>query len=328
MNETKRARGQRLHGVGEAFMARRLRLSLGPISAFAIAWTTATASHAAPPQGDGADPAHAGPSRAACLNAHHEAQELRKAGKLVEAGKELLICASATCPGPIISDCGTWTSELEEATPSMVFEVEIDGRVASDVKVSVDGVAVSDWSHAVPVNPGSHAVRVEVPSFGPHEETVFMAEGHRMRLVSVKFETPKTAPAPAASTEPLKSSAPLVAHRPVPVVVYPLLAAGIAGLAGFGVFDGLGWAKQVDLQKHCEPRCTDEDLKPMKTDYLIGDIALGVGVAALAGAAVVYFTRPQDDRTSPSVVSFGIGPTGADARRKSGGWEASATMRW
>jgi hypothetical protein len=292
-----------------------MRATMGTVGALALTLTAAT-STATPPQSEGVPP-----DRAACVSAHQEAQALRNAGKLLEAGKKLQICTSRTCPGAIISDCGTWTGEVEQATPSMVFEVQVDGHDASDVKVTVDELPINDWSHAVLVNPGSHSVRVEVPSFAPYVEQILMAEGHRMRLVSVKFTSQKVTPSPGGSAGPEEPP------RPVPFVTYPLLGAAALGLAGFAVFGELGRSKQNSLEHSCEPNCSSSDLGPMKTDYLIGDIALGVGAAALVGAAVVYFIRPQEKPASPSVVSVGLGPMGEDARHKNL-WGASAAMRW
>lgn len=307
---------------GLRWTARRRHGCLAFLATLGVTLTSAGTSSAAPPAAEGTDAARGAPDRAACVSAYREAQELKKAGKLVEAGKKLVICASATCPGPIIADCGTWTGELEEATPSMVFEVEVDGHVPSAVKVSVDDLAVSDWSHAVLVNPGTHMVRVEVPSFDPYVEKVIMAEGHRMRLVLVKFTTPKPPP-PQVVAAPLPSER----RRPVPIATYPLLGVGIAGLAGFGVFGGLGRAKQTDLENSCKPHCTDSELRPMKTDYLIGDIGLGVGVASLAAAAIVYFTRSEEKPSPTPAVSLQIGPVGGDGQRRSP-WGAAAIMRW
>ncbi len=161
-------------------------------AAVALASTMAvtSTSRATPPSGDAIDAPRAAPDRATCVAAHHDAQELRKAGKLLDAGKKLLVCASETCPGPIVTDCVTWAGQLEEATPSLVLEIEVDGRAPTEAKVSVDNVAMKDWSHAIVVDPGAHVVKVEVPSFPPYVEKVVMAEGHRRRLLSVKLETP------------------------------------------------------------------------------------------------------------------------------------------
>ncbi len=277
---------------------------------------------AAAPDGaptEGAPGAAALPDRAACLNAHREAQELRKAGSLVEAGKKLAICVRATCPGAVVSDCATWTTELEVITPSMSFEIEVDGHAPSDAKVWIDDVPVSDWTHAVTVNPGNHVVRVEVPSFDPHVETVPIAEGHRLRLVSIKLESKKPMGASASSAAASADTAlPGSERRPVPAATIPLLVVGVAGLATFGVGAGLGKANQSSLEHSCEPNCTESQLGPMKTEYLIGDIGLGVGVAALVTTAIVYFTRPREQTRVPTV-SFGVGPTFLSG---------SATMRW
>jgi hypothetical protein len=310
-------------GLQTTSAGRRRQGCLGFLAALGLTMTSAGTSSATPPAAEGADAAHGAPDRAACVSAYREAQELKKAGKLVEAGKKLVICASASCPGPIIADCGTWTGELQESTPSVVFEVEVDGHVPSAVKVSVDDLPISDWSHAVLVNPGAHVVRVEVPSFDPYVEKVIMAEGHRMRLVSVKFATPKPAAPPPSTEAPI----PAEPRRPVPIATYPLLGVGIVGLAGFGVFDGLGRAKQTDLENSCKPHCSDSNLRPMKTDYLIGDIGLGVGLASLAAAAIVYFTRGEEKPSSTPAVSLQLGSVGADGPRGNP-WGAEATMRW
>lgn len=300
---------------------------VGAAAMFAMALSSGT-GRAAPdgtPAG-GADAARSSPGRTECLAAHRAAQELRQSGKLVEAQQKLLICSSASCPGPVISDCGTWIGELEQATPTIVLEVQIDGKEASEAKVFLDGEPIADLSHAIKVDPGRHVVRAELPPFEPHEESVFAAEGLRMRLVSIKFVSPKPASQPPMSpASSLPSDA--TSSRPVPVLVYSLLGAGVAGLAGFAVFGEIGRSKQGDLERQCAPQCSDGDLGPMKTFYLIGDVSLGVGLAAMVGAAVAYFTRPVEMPAAAPVVSLDLGPVGGIGRRNNS-WGASATMSW
>lgn len=265
---------------------------------------------AQPPAASGATPdATAGgptaPSREQCLGAHKSAQELKQAGKFIEAQEHLVVCSSATCPGVVISDCGTWIGDLEQMTPSMVFEIRADGKEALDAKLFVDGKPVQDWSHAVKVNPGRHMVRVELPPFPAHEETVTLPEGQRARAVTVQFRSkePEAVPvAPAPAPEPAREPA-----RPTPVIVYPLVGLGVAGLASFGVFSYLGKQKQTDLEKTCAPSCTDDDLKPMKTMYMIGDISAGVGAAALLTGAIVYLTRPEEKASDTRAAGLSVG---------------------
>lgn len=249
------------------------------------------------------------PSRLQCLDAHRNAQELKQSSKLLEAQEHLRVCSSGTCPGAIITDCGNWITELEQVTPSMIFEIRLDGKEAFDAKLFVDGKPVTDRAHALKVNPGRHSVRVELASFEPREQDVVLPEGQRMRLISVEFATKPAETAPVAAipvTPPPKQTV-----RPTPVVVYPLLTIGIAGLGSFGAFSFLGKSEQNDLEKTCSPHCSNADLAPMKRWYLIGDISGGVGAAALISTAIVYFARPtkEVDRATSSV-SFGVGPVG------------------
>jgi len=249
------------------------------------------------------------PSRTQCLEAHRNAQELKQSSKLLETQEHLRVCSSATCPGAIITDCGNWIAELEQITPSMIFEIRLDGKEAFDAKLSVDGKPIVDRAHALKVNPGRHTVRVELSGFEPREQDLVLPEGQRMRLISVEFATkaPPVAPAAAADVAP----PPKATVRPTPVVVYPLLTLGIAGLGSFGAFSLLGKSEQNDLEKTCAPNCSSAELEPMKRWYLIGDISGGVGAAALVATAIVYFSRPtkEVDRAASSL-SFGVGPVG------------------
>jgi hypothetical protein len=246
-----------------------------------------------------------GPDRAACVTAHTNAQEHKRSGKLLEAEAELKICASAGCPGAIISDCGQWIGDLEQTTPSLIFEVRVDGKQFTDFEVQVDGASVTDHTKAHRVNPGRHVVRVQVPYFEPKEETVVLPEGQRMRLVAFNFDSPNKDPAQAPVALP-PPQAPVM-DRPIPVLVYPLLGVGVAGLASFGVFTILGKSEESELEKDCAPSCSDTQLEPMKRNYLIGDISAGVGAASLIAAGVVYLVRPSRP-TVDAVSSIRVGP--------------------
>jgi hypothetical protein len=250
------------------------------------------------------------PTRTECISAHRNAQELKRSGKLVESQQQLLLCSSATCPGALISDCGNWLNDLDQVVPSLVLVVRVDGKEGTDAQLFVDDQPILETTHAIKVNPGRHSVRAELRPFGPYEESVLMAEGQRMRIVSIDFKSPS--PTLALPPAPRESSraVPLPSNRPVPVLVYPLLGAGLAGLASFGVFAAIGKSKQGELEKQCEPRCTDSDLRPMKTAYLIGDISAGVGAVALLGAAIAYFARPAEEPAPAPALSFGMGPAG------------------
>lgn len=266
------------------------------------------------------------PSRAQCLDAHRTAQELKQSAKFLEAQEHLKVCSSGTCPGAVITDCGSWISELEQITPSLVFEIRLDGKEAFEAKVFVDGSPVADRAHAVKLNPGRHSVRVELPPFEAHEEDVVLPEGQRLRLISVEFATKQDPPPAVAALPP--PVAPKETVRPTPVGVYPLLALGVAGLGSFGVFSYLGKTEQDELEQTCSPNCRDDDLTQVKRWYMIGDISAGVGAAALIGATIVYLARPSKQIDASSApLSLGVGSVGL-GRSASGSFGINATRVW
>ncbi len=243
-----------------------------------------------------------GDSRAQCFAAHKDAQELKREGKLIEAREKLLLCSAVECPGVLIEDCGNWMRDLEQTTPSMVFEVKLDGKDADDAQVFVDGVPVDDLVGGFQVNPGRHTVRAVLAPFEPITRTVTLPAGQRMRLLSFEFEsTPEESDAP-------QPAAPIT-RRPTPVGVYPLLGLGVAGLGTFGVLAVLGKAEQNELEDTCSPNCADDDLSKMETMYLIGDISAGVGAAALVASGIIYLTRPTRYESVPPV-AFTFDPRG------------------
>jgi hypothetical protein len=246
-----------------------------------------------------------GDARAQCFEAHTAVQELRRDGKLLEAREKVSACSASECPGAIINDCVDFMTELDKTTPSMVFEVKLDGQSADDAQVYVDDVLVQDLVSGYQVNPGRYTIRVVLAPFEPMIRTVTLPAGQRMRLVSFEFQSASKASAPTSrALEPV-----VEVSRPTPVAVYPLLGLGVAGLASFGVMSTLGNNEQDELEDTCSPNCTDDELSKMKTMYLIGDISAGVGAAALLTAGIVYLARPTTQETIPPV-SLTINPSG------------------
>jgi hypothetical protein len=301
-------------------LARRSNSTRGWIAVLlcGLAYPASAVAADAPPAPESTNPAQTGPSRTECLDAHRSAQELRKAGKLLESQEKLLICSSESCPGALITDCGKWLSELDQATPSVVFEVRVDGKDVSAATVELDGHAISDWTQAVRVDPGRHDVRVTVDGFAPYTENVLTPEGKRLKMVTAEFK--KNEVAPPVTIPPPK---PVEVTRPTPVGTYALLGLGVLGAGGFATFAAMGKTKQNQLDNDCRKvaPCTDGDLKPMKHLYLAADISAGVGLAAFIGAAVVYFTRPTQES---SATSFQVGTV--DGSRSSFG--VSAARVW
>jgi hypothetical protein len=225
----------------------------------------------------------------ACVDAHVAAQRLRRDGKLRAAREQLVSCARASCPQVLVRECAGWLTEVEATIPSVVFEATDEtGRDLVDVRVEVDGQLLLSrlGGSAVEVDPGEHQVRWTHPERKPVEQAVVVREGDRGRRISARLEplvTPAAGGGPVAVPE----------ERPVPLATWVLAGVGVAGIGAFGVLGGIGLSREGDLDaRGCAPNCPSEDVDSVRTTFLIGDIALGVGVAALAGATIFYLTRP------------------------------------
>lgn len=242
---------------------------------------------------------------AQCVAAHAEVQKLRKNHQLIEAGRALKGCARSECPAPVLRDCGAWLDELEQVTPSVVFNVTSGGEQVVGSRILVDGQPVELSSSGAPLrlDPGKHTYRVEHDGYRPVSRELILFEGQRFLQLSVALEPLADAPDPKPQALPATET-----YRPVPALTYVLAGVGVAGAASFAVWGMVGRSEQDDLEQTCRPRCSDSDLAGVRTKYLIADISLGVGAAAFVGAALTYLLRPTKER--PVVVSVEPSRTG------------------
>lgn len=124
----------------------------------------------------------------ACIEASESAQQLRIDGKLVEAQKQLVMCASDVCPGAIRVDCASWLSQVNALMPSVVLVARDGaGEDLADVTVTMDGKPLTTHldGKSISVGPGEHVFRFERTGSGPIEKRVIMREGETARKIEV-----------------------------------------------------------------------------------------------------------------------------------------------
>jgi hypothetical protein len=232
----------------------------------------------------------------ACIASHEQSQVLRRDGKLKKAREAMITCARDVCPKVLRKDCSAWLAEADESLPSVVVEAKgPDGNDVIEMKVFIDGeLLISKLEgRAVTVDPGVHVFRFELPGVKPREEKIVIAEGQKNRKISVDFSPPK----PAATATGAGTAPPGVPEepgkRPTPAVVYVLGGVGLVALGASAFFEARGLGQRSDLDaKGCKPACDKDEVDAAKQSILIGDIALGAGVASLGVAAIVYLARP------------------------------------
>ncbi len=250
--------------------------------------------------------ATSGGGTSACLSSYEQTQSLRKAGKLHDAKKRALECASASCPGVLARDCQTWITEIDASMPTVIFDVRGPaGEEFSQVTVYLDDKKLVDHldGKSIEVEPGTHKFRFEpnADKTTSKEVTAVIREGEKFRKISASFEDKNASKA---------------FLRPTPPAVYVFGGIGLVGLAAGTFFALRGHSEKSDLDS-CKPTCNPGDVNTMSRNYAIADIAFGVGVVSGAAAIYLYLTRPQVEAAPPSMGAlrnFSVAPTQGGAR--------------
>jgi hypothetical protein len=231
-----------------------------------------------------------------CLSSHADAQLLRKKHSLSAAAKSLRLCAQQSCPSLVQKDCIRWLSEVEAEQPTVIIvATDEDGKETLAVRVLLDGKPLVDKLDGSPIaiDPGEHVLRFERPS-GLREERIVLHDGEKSRTVKVSF---------AAPAKKVDEPAPPPPSAGIPASTWVFGAIGVAALGSFGYFGLSGRSKESSLSSSCAPRCSDDDIAPVKRSYLVADISLGVSVASFAIATVLAVTNksPEPAKTAVDV---------------------------
>ncbi len=223
--------------------------------------------------------------------------------------------------------CAGWIRR-EIALPTVVFSVRQDGKDLTNVEILCDGnllVGTLDGK-ALPVDPGLHNFTFSVPGLAPEERQLLIREGERNRIINVDFGTSRESssplPSPSPSPSPPPSPSPSSSVKTVPpappartgALAYSLVGVGALGVAGFTVFGLLGNSRQGELERTCAPNCQSGQIDGVRTQYLLADTCLGVGLVSLGFATYLFVknhgqSSPDRDRTTS--ISFIPRSTGA-----------------
>ncbi len=253
-------------------------------------------------------PAAAAGEKAECAAASEEAQRLQKAGKLVDAQKQLLVCTRSVCPAVVRQDCEAWLPSLEAMIPSLVVAVrDEDGHDLVDVKVTLDGAAVDTSSgRAVPLDPGKHTLHFESPGKIPGDQPVVVHEGERARPVTItllaKVRPVKPPPPPPPPPQVVMMPAPPAPPQTSPFV-WVLGTLATVSLGSFVVFEVKSSTEASHLKSTCAPRCAQSEVDSVSTMGVVANVSLALAGAFAGGALAVWlFGRPPSSSAAVGVV--------------------------
>ncbi len=235
-----------------------------------------------------------------CANAYEQAQRTRNEGLYKASREHLLVCAQDQCPPVLRNECVKWLGEVDAAMPTvLIVAVDGAGNELSDVTVSVDGTKVLDRldGKAIPVDPGVHTFRFSRPGSDAVEQKVLIREAEKRRPVSVTFPS-AAAPVPARKPEtPSEGSS-------VPLGTYILGGAGLVALGLSVPMYLTAFRTKSDIESGCgsNQTCPPSEGDRLRRQFLYGDLALGIGVVALASATILWIATPK------KTVTAGVAP--------------------
>jgi hypothetical protein len=247
--------------------------------------------------------AHAADRVQQCIGEHVEAQLARKKGQLLAARGHLEQCSASSCPTLLRQECAALKQGVEADLPSVVVgAIGADGQPTTAPRVSIDQATtlLPLGGQPIPLDPGEHVLRFQLPSGELRELKIVLAESERERRVVADFR-----PSTSLERAPEERSWPKV-------VLYTSIGVGAAAVGSFTIFALSGRSLESDLDR-CKPRCSDAaEVDRMRSRYLIADISLGVALVAAGVGTYAWLQRapspPSGSSQGSTLTSFSVQP--------------------
>lgn len=253
--------------------------SAASAAGFALLFAASSANAAPPAPKTTSDPSVAN-KKAECVAALDKAQASKASRKLVDARASYVTCSHEACPDMIREDCSKGLREVDESLPSITLAATMDGKDATDAKVSLDGEVIEGGldGRSIPLDPGSHSVRFERTGSPPQEQKIVAREGQKNQLVTGVFP----------GTRPVGGHVGTEGGTKIPIVPLAFAGTGVIAL-GAAFFVHLSMQSRAnELGDRCAPTCSQSDRNDLSDRLVLRNVVLGVGIGALVVAAVTY----------------------------------------
>jgi hypothetical protein len=211
-------------------------------------------------------------------------------------------------------------AKLESKLTTVAILVPPEAAVRG-LEVRRDGVILgpAEWGIGVPVDPGIHAIDATAPLHKPWTTSVELPAKPGLVSVTIPVLEPTPAePAPAPETREPAGTPETVAPQAATTRTWStqriagavVAGAGVVSL-GVGLYFGLDAKSTYDASNtggHCvNNQCDPQGLQDRSGAYSrasVSTLLVGVGLAAVAGGAVLYFTAPREH----TVAGLGVSP--------------------
>jgi hypothetical protein len=264
------------------------------------------------------------PTTADCLAASDASLEAGNERRLRDERAQLRVCASASCPEEVRSECARRVAEVTAQIPTIAFSAkDASGRDRSAVRVAIDGELLTERLEgvALSIDPGEHIFVFETAGELPVTRKLVVLQGQKDRQEVVVFgaqpqvsrvEPPAREPTPMPSPQD-RLHAGLGAQRVVSLVVGGI---GVVSLGVGALFGATAIAKRNDAESACPDRCATQDAADKwKAAAAAGDastIGFVVGGAGIVAAAFLWWAVPTGGAARS--VHVGLGPGALQVR--------------
>lgn len=218
------------------------------------------------------------------------------------------------------------TTERTDVEAKLAFVVVTVAHAPADAVLKVGGTAVPQDQWVEPIVAPAGAVDVVLSDASGKElarQTVMATVGQKLPVdLDAQPAPPPAAPAPhevapedkpdmgppPSDTPPPPASSGRAALRPW---AYVAGGVGVAGLATFTIFGLMSNSDYSDLQNACHPGCPaskSSEIDNGKTNQLIANIGLGVGIVGVAAGATL-FVLSLGGKSAPATTGLVVGPS-------------------
>jgi hypothetical protein len=190
---------------------------------------------------------------------------------------------------------------LEPLLDHLLIQVPAAARLPG-LEVSRDGLPIAEplWGSAIAIDPGRHHLEVHAPGYKGWQTDVELAgEGQATTVAVPALEAEPASTSGAAATGAVSANPGNSRH----IAALAIGGLGIVGLGVAGFFGLSAQSSNSDSKDLCNDAnyCTlrgQDERNSAKSKALVATVATGVGIAALATAAVLWFTAPSNDASA------------------------------
>jgi hypothetical protein len=278
-----------------------------------------------------------------CALAYERAQQLRFKQKLRLAREQLITCGHSSCPSVVTKDCTAWLEEVDLELASVLFRVkDTNNKDLTEIHISMDGEPLRDQLDGVAVwiEPGTHHFHFESEASGVADVYQTLQKTDRARAIEVvlkprqadlpKREQVTTNQGEAGTTdghaiEPSFDDKKVVNRPPIElqltgpepsrsmpgIETFVAAGIGVVALSTFAYLELKASSDAADMRHTCAPNCPAGDVDGVRGKLVAANVSLGVGVAALGVAGLLWALRPTSSPTtsSSSSLRFDVVPT-------------------